>query len=55
MFKVVRYLNIVHLEMFEKKPVEEAAQELLTRLGVTDIFRDSRELLLYYRKMEKNV
>ena len=33
MFRIVKYLNFVHLDHFEKKPVKIAAVELLENMG----------------------
>jgi hypothetical protein len=54
MFKIVKYLNYVHTEFFEKKPVDIAASELLKLRGV--ILKSSKppDLLQYYRKLEKD-
>lgn len=54
MFKIVRYLNFVHQDLFLKKSVEEAANELLARLGAHNVSSDPHKLLQLYRKMEKN-
>lgn len=54
MFKIIRFLNVVHKDLHCKKPVEEAANELLIKLGVNFFSWDSREILLHYRSMEKN-
>ena len=53
MFKIVKYLNYVHTEHFEKKPVDVAASELLKELGVILESSDPLNLLQYYRKLEK--
>ena len=55
MFKIVRYLNFVHQNMFLKKSIADAANELLVRLGADIGSRDPLELLQQYRKMEKNI
>jgi hypothetical protein len=54
MFKIVRYLNFVHQDLFLKRRVEDAANELLVRLGANYVSTDSRGILQQYRKMEKN-
>jgi hypothetical protein len=54
MFKIVRYLNYVHQDLFLKKRVEVAASELLVRLGADSVSSDPSEILQQYRKMEKN-
>jgi hypothetical protein len=53
MFRIVKYLNFVHTEMFEKQPVAESAVALLTITGQKINSEDPRELLIYFRKMEK--
>ncbi len=55
MFRIVKYLNFVHSELFEKKPVDVAAGELLSIRGDNFESTEPLELLLYYRKLEKNV
>ncbi len=53
MFRIVKYLNYVHLEMFEKQPVVVSACELLEKTG-SDFRSDNPvELLKYYRKLEQ--
>lgn len=54
MFKIVRYLNLVHQDIFCKKPAGEAANELLVKIGETSDSLEPSGLLLHYRKMEKN-
>jgi len=53
MFKVVKYLNHTHSELFRKKPVDIAASELLKLRGMNLDSTDAIDLLLYYRKLEK--
>jgi hypothetical protein len=53
MFKVVKYLNFVHSELFEKQPVEIAASSLLLKLNIEFTSVDPVELLWQYRRMEK--
>ena len=53
MFKVVKYLNFVHLEMYEKKPVQVSALELLEEKSIIPESKEPRELLHIYRKLEK--
>jgi hypothetical protein len=52
MFMIVRYLNTVHLEIFTKIPVNEAAADLLRELGKKCSSCNPHDLLLFYRKME---
>jgi hypothetical protein len=54
MFKIVKYLNFVHKDFFEKIPVEIAAYELLQVKGISIESKKPVDLLLYYRKLEKN-
>ncbi len=54
MFRIVKYLNFVHQVIFEKKPVELSAAELLEITGISINTNDPAELLLYFRGMEKN-
>jgi Glycosyl transferase family 2 len=54
MFKVVKYLNCVHQDLFVKKSVDSAALELLHLYGVIPESKEPVDLLLYYRSLEKN-
>jgi hypothetical protein len=54
MFRIVKYLNFIHLNHFEKKPVDIAASELLTAIGITFDSGEALDLLLFYRLMERN-
>jgi len=54
MFRIVKYLNFVHSDFFEKKPVDLAASELLETRGIILKSKDPTDLLLFYREMEKN-
>lgn len=54
MFRIVKYLNTVHNGVFEKKPVDISACELLENLGIIIDSNDPVDLLLCYRKMEKD-
>ena len=53
MFKIVRYLNFVHQDLFVKKRVEVAANEILVRLGADKVSSDAHEILKQFRRMEK--
>lgn len=53
MFRIVKYLNLVHIEFFEKKPVDVSASELLENTGIDFISKEPLNLLLYYRELEK--
>ena len=54
MFKVVKYLNCVHLAFFEKKPVDISAVELLEARDIAPESKDLFDLLNYYRSLEKS-
>src|SRR5450759_3688131 len=54
MFKIVKYLNHVSQEIFDKKPVPESASDLLDAIGIALNSKDPVDLLLCYRAMEKN-
>jgi hypothetical protein len=54
MFRIVKYLNFVHSDFFEKIPVNVAALELLETRGIILKSKDPADLLLVYREMEKN-
>lgn len=54
MFRIVKYLNYVHLDFFEKKPVDYSALELLEARGTIPESKDLFDLLIYYRLLEKN-
>jgi hypothetical protein len=54
MFRIVKYLNNVHADHFEKKAVEVSASELLETRGISFESKEPLDLLLCYRKMEKN-
>jgi hypothetical protein len=52
MFKIVKYLNSVHIQLMEKKPVNQCAYELLIAIGKDFKSKDSSELLGYFRSLE---
>jgi glycosyltransferase involved in cell wall biosynthesis len=54
MFRVVKYLNYVHQDIYEKKPVDISAVELLEMNHINSESKEPIELLLYYRTLEKN-
>lgn len=53
MFRIVKYLNAVHISMFEKMPVGESVSELLTETGKHPGSDDALDLLYHLRKMER--
>jgi hypothetical protein len=54
MFRVVKYLNYVHQDFYQKKPVGSAALELLMLNGIIPESKEPLDLLLFYRSLEKN-
>ena len=54
MFRIVKYLNYVHTDFFEKKDIHESASELLETKGIILGSAKPLHLLLFYREMEKN-
>jgi hypothetical protein len=54
MFRIVKYMNFVHQENFEKKPVEVSAMELLEKRGIPLKSKNPLDLLLCYRSMERS-
>ena len=52
MFRIVKYLNYVHLSLFIKQPVVVAAMKMLNLQGTNDVPQNSMDLLNYYRKLE---
>lgn len=53
MFRIVKYMNFVHSGIFNKKPVEECALELLAIRGMDVDSDDPVSLLNCYRALEK--
>lgn len=53
MFRIVKYLNYVHQNFLEKKPVDISASELLKIAGINFELKESSELLVFYRSLEK--
>jgi hypothetical protein len=53
MFKVVKYLNFVHVQRYKKKLVEESALELLREKDNNPASEKPSDLLLQYREMER--
>jgi hypothetical protein len=54
MFRIVKYLNHIHTEKYNKIPVRDSAYNILELSGFKDIPEDTRQLLLYYRFLEKS-
>jgi hypothetical protein len=55
MFMIVRFLNSVSPVLYKKKPVYQAALELLENKGLKRDFGSVREILLYFRAMERKL
>jgi hypothetical protein len=53
MFKIVKYLNFVHAELFEKLPVDIASIRLLENQEIKLPSTKPFDLLMYYRSIEK--
>ena len=53
MFRIVKYLNYTHSEIFDKKPVLIAANELLQERGIHLKSGNPADLLYYYRSLER--
>jgi hypothetical protein len=53
MFKIVKYLNLVHQKTFNKVSISKSAGELLKVLGSDFQSDDPEELLTFYRELEK--
>jgi hypothetical protein len=53
MFKIVKYLNSVHSTLFQKRPVDQCALELLKALGIDFKSADPAKLLEFYRLIEQ--
>ena len=54
MFRIVKYLNHVHLGIFEKVPVQIASSELLYEREIILQSADAVALLYYYRSLERS-
>ena len=54
MFKIVKYLNLVHQNTFTKVSISKSAGELINVLGLNYNSTDPGELLGFYRALEKN-
>jgi len=55
MFMIVRYMNHVHLHLLRKRPVTEAAIELLSLTGIPEPENNPYDVLITYRKLERGV
>ena len=53
MFRIVKYLNHVHSGTFDKKPVLNAASELLLERGINLKSGNPADLLYYFRSLER--
>lgn len=52
MFRIVKYLNSVHVSLFSKRPVEECAGILLKAMGVDHYPEGPENMLLYFRQLD---
>jgi hypothetical protein len=55
MFKIVKYLNYVHVSYYKKKEIVKEAEEFLEFTGYEPVKNDPVGLLLYYRTLEKSI
>jgi hypothetical protein len=53
MFRIVKYLNAVHTDFFEKKSIDISALDLIHSKGFSIKSKAPVDLLLYYRSLEK--
>ena len=53
MFRVVKYLNFVHISCFDKMDVTISARDLLNETGESECLNNATDLLWFYRRMEK--
>jgi len=53
MFRIVKYLNAVHVSFFAKKPVEEGASGLLKKMGIYPDTADPAGLLHCFRQIDQ--
>lgn len=53
MFKIVKYLNSVHITLFAKRPVGQCASDLLKAAGIDFKSDDPVKLLDFYRLLEQ--
>jgi hypothetical protein len=53
MFRIVKYMNYVHLKYFEKKPVDISSSEFLEIAGFNFNLKEPPDLLVFYRSLEK--
>jgi cellulose synthase/poly-beta-1,6-N-acetylglucosamine synthase-like glycosyltransferase len=52
-FKVIKYLNMIHQDLYERQPVVQEAEELLRQTGEKTIPVTPEVLLMYYRQREQ--
>ena len=53
MFRIVKYLNAVHVSFFDKKPVEEGAYGLMKKMGIYPDTADPAGLLHCFRLIDQ--
>jgi hypothetical protein len=54
-FRIVKYMNFVHPDIFKKRPVIDSASDLLNISGLGFCSKDPEKLLFYYRSLDKGV
>jgi len=52
-FRVLKFMNFAHENVFQKMPVTESAIKLLRFSGSNNILTGAKDLLMVYRRMEK--
>jgi hypothetical protein len=53
MFRIVKYMNSVHVSLLKKKPIDESASELLAALKKEFGSKEPQEMLKFFRELEK--
>lgn len=53
-FRIIRFLNTIHVDYYKKMPITQEAKKLLLVLGFTDVPDDALRLLNLFRKIERN-
>lgn len=53
MFRIIKFMNHVHENILKRKPVYESAMKLLDLQGIDTGITSGKDLLMFYRSMEK--
>ena len=53
MFRIIKYLNRMHEDILERRPVGELAARLLIDSGIDEHLKSTRELLEIYRRLDR--